>query len=851
MSSSATRLTCFALLSAIEEDLRTAILGACNVADDARTILNDARYEKAVPRLPKGTDASSATVASIVPFLDFADAYEVLSGLKDRLPEDHQTTLKRFAPHLGRLTQVRNRVAHTRPMEVDDLPTVHDVAKDVCTASKAHWANVCEVLHKLEDDPSYVLGLTIDLISDPDNAPQHNLPPAEFDETGFFGRRKEVDRIKKVIKGAYPVVSILGDGGLGKTSIALKAAYELLDDPKANFEAFVWVTAKATSLTVNEIQRISGAIETSLGLFTSAAEQLGGKPASKANDPIAEVLSYLEHFRVLLILDNLETVLDDRLREFLLDIPLGSKVIVTSRIGLGIENPVALSPLSDDDSTRLLSALARVRDVKALQSLPSASVSNMVRAMKGHPLYIRWFVAGVQAGKRPEELLSGNKLLLEFCMSNVYTHLNEEAKSVLRSMQVLPGRRSQGELAFLNDYSASSIQSSLLELLKTNFVQMQAASGSDTSVTTYRITEFGKQYLDKHHPAKVADRTYFESRSNALTELGTALQAESTASPYDPKTIDIQGSGDFSVAQILRAALRDYDRGEFDKALAGCRDAQLLAPTYHEAWRVEAFVHVERKDLADARAAYEQSHELAPESATLNYFYGSFLIDEALDYQRGLELLQRAAVLAEVPPAVINQITWAHIQLRDYAAALVSTSHALSLKPTKDDGSIAITMGARAAVYEVQQHLDHMRTGAAVETIEAAVEIAETARLEILQGEAADRLVQLINLAEDISENAEEEFFAASCRTFAARLRDRLRALDDALLTRRLGILKAVRDDKKFGFLISWQREYFFHLSDLQAESEWPYLSEGVPVAFTPDEENIRGPRATDIRWLG
>ncbi|CAM5328033.1 hypothetical protein SRIMM317S_01582 [Streptomyces rimosus subsp. rimosus] len=48
----------------------------------------------------------------------------------------------------------------------------------------------------------------------------------------------------------------------------------------------------------------------------------------------------------------------------------------------------------------------------------------MVGAVKG-PLYIRWFVAGVQAGKRPEELFNGNELLLDFCMSNVYQYLNE------------------------------------------------------------------------------------------------------------------------------------------------------------------------------------------------------------------------------------------------------------------------------------------------------------------------------------------------------------------------------------------------------------------------------------------
>ncbi len=851
MSSSATRLTCFALLSAIEEDLRNAILGVCDATEDARSVLSDERYDKAVGRQTKGAGSPSTTLASLIPFLDFADAYEVLSGLKSRLPEDHQATLSRFAPHLSTLTQVRNRVAHTRPLEIDDLPTVHDVAKDICAPSKAHWNSVSEVLHKLEDDPSYVLGLTISLVSDPDNAPQHNLPAPEFDETGFFGRRRELDRIKKAIKGAWPVVSILGDGGIGKTSIALKAAYELLDDPKVNFDAFVWVTAKATILTANEIQRISGAIETSLGLFASAAEQLGGKVAARGSDPITEVLSYLEHFRVLLILDNLETVLDQRLRDFLLDLPTGSKVIITSRIGLGIENPVDLSPLSDEDSTRLLYTLARVRDVKALQGRPPAYISNMVRAMKGYPAYIRWFVAGVQAGKRPEELLLGNDLLLDYCMSNVYQYLSDEARSVLRSMQVLPGRRSQGELAFLNDYSAGSIQSSLLELITTNFVQMQGASVGETSETTYQLTDFGKQYLDKRHAVKAADRTWFESRSSKLTELGMTLQAENTASPYDPKTIDIQGPGDFSVAQILRKALRDYGRGELDTALMSCREAQTLAPTYHESWRVEAFIQVGRKDTTSARAAYERAHELAPDSATLNYFYGTFLVDDAMDYQQGLELLQKAAMLTDVPPTVINQISWAHIQLCDYTAAIASTSHALSLRPTRSDGSVAITMGARAAVYGTRQHLERMRTGEAVETIESAVEIAEKARLEMLQGETSDRLVQLIDIAEDISETADEDYMAVSCQNFAARLRDRLRALDADLIARRVGTLKAVREDKKFGFVRSWGREYFFHLSDLQSESEWQYLSEGVHVAFTPDEVNIRGPRATLLRWLG
>ncbi|MFF3454296.1 NB-ARC domain-containing protein [Streptomyces sp. NPDC002730] len=852
MTSSATRLTCFALLSALEEDLRASIVGACEEKDNAKAILGEERFDRVQIRLVRDLGTQNPpSMTAVVPYLDFADAYEVLSGIKGRLPEGMQDSLRLFAPNVGKLTQVRNRVAHTRPMEVDDLAVVHDVSRSIHASAATHWTRVGETLGKLEEDPAYVLGLTINLVSDPDNAPQHNLPAPEFDETGFFGRRGELDRIKKAIKGAYPVVSILGDGGIGKTSIALKAAYELLDDPNNPFDAFVWVTAKATILTVNEIQRISGAIENSLGLFASAAEQLGGVSAKKSADPVSEVLSYLEHFKVLLILDNMETVLDQRLRDFLLDLPMGSKVIITSRIGLGIENPVSLAPLSNEDSTRLLRKLARVRNVEALQGLQPPVVSKMVQAMKGHPAYIRWFVAGVQAGKRPEELLHENDLLLDFCMSNVYGHLTEHGRAVLRSMQVLPGRRSQAELAFLNGYTAGEIQSSLLELITTNFVQMQGASMDQASETTYQLTDFGKQYLDKRHAVKSIEREMFEGRSRELTELGVRLQAESTASPYDPKTLDIHGPGDFSTARLLRDALRSYERGEFDSALVTCREAQRLSPGYHESWRVEAYIQTARRDTTAARAAYERAHELAPDSATLNYLYGTFLVDEAVDLSLGLQLLQRAAVLAEVPPVVVNQITWAHIQLGDYESAMSSVSHAITLRPDSYDGSVALTMGSRAAVYATRNRIDCLQFEAAVELIEAAVELVESARVEMLAEETGDRIIQLLDIGEGLIRKLDEEFLLTSLENLCARLKDRLRSISPHLINRRIGTVANMRQDKLFGFIRSWGQDYFFHLSDLLLDVEWPNLGAGACVAFAPDEQDLRGPRAANLRWLG
>ncbi len=298
MSFSATRLTCFALLSAMEDDMRASIeafLGDRPILD----VLAPSKAELCQLRRSKDGLGTAGGLAGLLPYLDFGDGYEVLAANKDDIDEPLKSDLKLIAPHLARTIAIRNRVAHTRPMEIDDSAHLLDLCAELSAAGAAHWTTLSETLERLSGDPSYVLGLTINLKVDAHTGPQHNLRIPDFDETGFFGRQDQLRRIKRAIKGAYPVVSVLGDGGIGKTSIALKAAYDLLEDQAQPFEAFVWVTAKATILTTSEIQRISGAIEESLGLFAHAAQELAGAGAD-VEDPVEEVLAYMESFRVLL-----------------------------------------------------------------------------------------------------------------------------------------------------------------------------------------------------------------------------------------------------------------------------------------------------------------------------------------------------------------------------------------------------------------------------------------------------------------------------------------------------------------------------------------------------------------------
>jgi hypothetical protein len=53
---------------------------------------------------------------------------------------------------------------------------------------------------------------------------QHKLPTPDFEDTGFVGRDQDRKNLGQLLTSAYPVINVTGEGGLGKTSLALRCA---------------------------------------------------------------------------------------------------------------------------------------------------------------------------------------------------------------------------------------------------------------------------------------------------------------------------------------------------------------------------------------------------------------------------------------------------------------------------------------------------------------------------------------------------------------------------------------------------------------------------------------------------
>lgn len=829
VSFSASRLTCYALISAMESDMRALVEHQwpdLALSELSTGVVQAAESRRAKERLPP-----ARTITTLLPYTDFADTFDIISPRRQELPEAASRSIESgdgLSQAFQRIVAIRNQVAHTKPMRLDDAAYLADIASRLVSIDPQTWSTLDETMKRISDNPAYVLGLTPTWrAEEPGGTPFHNLPIPEFDETGFFGRREELKRLKKLIKGNYPIVSVLGTGGIGKTALTIQAAYDLLDDPDRPFESIVWVTAKSAVLTATEIVTITDAVKDSLGLFSQAAEFLGG---TRGEDPIEELSGYLASFKVLLILDNLETVLDPLLRDFLADIPVGSKVILTSRISLGmLDNPIALGALSPDDSINLLYALCRARGVEQLKGLQRQEVARYGERMGGHPSYIRWFVAGLQAGRRPEDLLGDSGLILEYCLSNVYDYLDQDSRTALGVFQVLPGAKNMAEVAHLNNFNGSDAERVLLSLLTTNFLSMSSRSTAGTLDSTYFLSEFAKDYLDRWHPIDRLQRSNILARNQELKDQGAAFSVEMAANPYSPETVTIRGVEDAHVARLLKEAMQA--RVDED-ALRLCEEAQKLAPHYSEVYRVEAGLRARMRDDSGALQAYERAMDLS-DGASTRFHFGGFLLNEAVDISRALTVLQEGARADPNSPEIASQISWAHYLLHDWGLAFAAASRVLSLpRATFAEKSVAAIIAVRATHQKMEHDFDRDQANLALEIAEEAIELCEAAGSECIAGESAD-LLRLISATLQSRASSLKGYLQQAAERSLTRLKE---LIEDADPDRQRFVSHIVRlvPEKGFGFVAATPDDYFVHVYELIEPEIWDSLQVGERCCFDP-----------------
>lgn len=227
----------------------------------------------------------------------------------------------------------------------------------------------------------------------------HNLPALGV----FFGRVSELQKIADALAPASRTWGVLisGLGGMGKTSLAVGAAYAASPE---DFKRIIFVSLKSRELDDDGERDLSGFMLSGIvELFGELARQMGredlGREATEDTRPHM-LLKALEGTQTLLVLDNLESLIKkdrDTVFTFVKSLPAGCRAILTSRTHMGTGAEELILEKIDEDA-----ALETLRELgshnRTLAQTSKAERLKLYRETEGTPLLLRWTAGQIGRG---------------------------------------------------------------------------------------------------------------------------------------------------------------------------------------------------------------------------------------------------------------------------------------------------------------------------------------------------------------------------------------------------------------------------------------------------------------------
>lgn len=677
------RLTLAAFLYGIEIDIKNVLKKYVTPFQEDIGFFQDAELSsKILDRFKKdnpGVDYKK-NIDDVLDFVDFFDSFNILKKNEVFIPKLASEYLSQIYSELCELTPIRNRVMHTRPLLGGDFSTVYDFVQKLTASSPIDWKYSIETRELIEKDPSYLLTLRLPPIATYEipSKVTHNLPVPDFDDTGFIGRTKDVDEIKKLIF-SNKVVSILGDGGIGKTALAVKIAYDLVDmGDKCPFELIIWTSAKTTMLTSKGIEDIYTAITDYTGLINVISESIDNSISTNKIDTIIE---YLELFKTLIIIDNLETIQSEEVRNFIRNAQTKCNIVITSRIGLGeLEYPRTLSGLTENECAKLIREIARIRNSDILMKLPQITLIDIASKLYYNPLALKWFVSTVETGISPQEVLNNKDNLLNFCLTNVYEKLSSGAISVLNSIRASRRKLSSAEILYLSEYETLDARKYLIELFKTTFISREIVDATNLEEVYYYIPDFAKEFLSQKHPVDQAFVKRITLKSRELTSGIQDIKKINNYNEFSINALACETPNQRIAAKLLSEALGFSKVNNYTKAFQKVNEAKNVDPNYYEVYRVSAFMKATNGDTLSAEDDYILGLEIAPDNPRLLYFYAQFLLFHLEDTKKALECAEKVVKLRPDHPYTSFLFARCYNIMKEYNKAIQIIKNLISDK---------------------------------------------------------------------------------------------------------------------------------------------------------------------------
>ena len=462
----------------------------------------------------------------------------------------------------------------------------------------------------------------------------HNLPARR---SRLIGRDDTVAELVAEVR-VSPVVTLVGPGGVGKTSVALAVAEDLLEQ----FDRICLVDFGPVDQPDKALLSIVVALQIS----------------AETDDVLPIIVADLSYGSTLLVLDNCEHVVGEvaRLADVLLNTSARVRILATSRepLNIAFERVRRIDPLKTPSAKRSLTAAealqwpavqlfaerASYANAYVLADEDAAAVAETCHRLDGLPLaiemaagWIRFFppkTLASQLVQRPLLSLQGRRTAqsrhrtLEAMLDWSYETLNPRQQRLLACLSVFRGAFSMEQAQGVALSSPSEALLDLAELVEKSLVEAHSELGQ----ARYRMLMVPRTYAETK--LRETGHEHEVRRRHALSVL-KALQTSSRewSEAHRPEWLELAGR------------LVDDSRAALDWALGDSGDAVLAGELAHEAAAIgfRLALPFEGPDYLDAALERLSRTPYAPPSLALRlklermaveiYAHGAPEVDQA------------------------------------------------------------------------------------------------------------------------------------------------------------------------------------------------------------------------------
>lgn len=659
------RILMFAICSSIEFDLRSYL------SSNSEWIqLPEALYKKAIQRneslnsIPNQSNREELLIE-----LDMGDLVGLINS-GAHVFEIGQSNAKLISEIFDKVIPIRNKVMHTRPIEFSDRGILEETFFTIDTKINfIKWDQLKLTREKIKDNPQKLIVETT-FIPEVDNTTNiyHNLPVPEFDDTGYIGRKKEIKELIQLIESdKNQIVTVVGNGGIGKTAIVVKCLYELLDGANPHsFEAIIWVSLKTKTLSKGEFININSSITE----LSTVYSELHKNMITETEDAKTDILTFMNEFSTLLVIDNLETIPTKEIIDFLKEIPSKSKVLLTSRSGLGeLENRYLLKEMNKGDAREYFISLSRYYHLNLHQQNQDKIDDLIEKHLYFSPLSIKWYITSVFYGADPVVILANKDDLVEFSMSNIIENLSDTEMEILWLLLVEGKQLSYGEIDYYLDHKETQALISGINKLSSTSMLRTTYGGN------YEINNMAKDYLKSNRAPHSTFIKNISKKRSFLNKMMQEIKTKNEADPFNPKSLfsNLKNENTKIASYYLMKALEYSSNRTWDQAYTMIRKAENVAPGYFEVYKIRAFINAENNNLMDAidsyRIAIENAHEDI-EIASVYYLFSVFYTLKLEDFILAKECIEFAESYVENEPRITLEKGRIYMYLGEYDQAL-------------------------------------------------------------------------------------------------------------------------------------------------------------------------------------